>query len=362
VSAENARGLRRVVRPGDLILLHDPQTAGLVRPMLDHGAYVVWRCHVGLDTPNDPARAAWKFLLPYVQDAQAYVFSRTAFAWEDLDRARIYVIPPSIDVFAPKNQPLEPEIVDAILATAGLGRNGAGAQPVFQRGDGSPDRVESRAEVIEDAPIEEGARVITQVSRWDRLKDPGGVMESFATTIAPRTDAHLVLAGPAVGAVADDPEAADVLREIMAGRERLPADIRARIHLAVLPMEDLEENAAIVNALQRRSDVICQKSLAEGFGLTIAEAMWKARPVVAGAVGGIQDQITHGETGLLVDPRDLEQFGSAVTSLLTNPDRAAKLGHAAHNLVRERFLAPRHLTQYVDLFGDLLGSVITRSA
>jgi trehalose synthase len=354
VSAENARGLRRVVRPGDLILLHDPQTAGLVRPMLDHGAHVVWRCHVGLDTPNEPARAAWGFLLPYVRDATAFVFSRTAFVWEDLDKKRINVIPPSIDVFAPKNQTLEPEIVDAILATAGLCPNGGAAQPVFQRGDGSPDRVESRAELIEDAPVPDGARVVAQVSRWDRLKDPGGVMAAFGTAIAPRTDAHLVLAGPSVTAVADDPEGAEVLGEITAQRERLPAEIRARVHLAVLPMEDLEENAAIVNALQRRSDVVCQKSLAEGFGLTIAEAMWKARPVVAGAVGGIQDQIVDGETGLLVDPRDLEGFGDAVTSLLADPDRAAKLGQAAHERVREEFLAPRHLTQYVDLFDRML--------
>ena len=354
VSSENARGLRRVVRAGDVILLHDPQTAGLVRPMLDHGAYVVWRCHVGLDTPNESARAAWDFLVPYVQDAQAYVFSRTAFGWEDLDRARIHVIPPSIDAFSPKNQALEPEIVDAILAAAGLGPYGGAAQPVFRRGDGSPDRVESRAELIEDAPIPGNGRLVTQVSRWDRLKDPSGVIESFATAIAPRTDAHLVLAGPAVAAVADDPEGAEVLGEIRAQRERLPAEIRARVHLAVLPMEDLEENAAIVNALQRRSDVICQKSLAEGFGLTVAEAMWKARPVVAGAVGGIQDQIVDGETGLLVDPRDLEGFGKAVTGLLTNPDRAEKLGQAAHMRVRETFLAPRHLTQYVDLFAGIL--------
>jgi trehalose synthase len=354
VTAENARGLQRVVRPGDLILLHDPQTAGLVRPMLDHGAHVVWRCHVGLDTPNDPARAGWDFLRPYVQDATAYVFSRTAFVWEDLDEKRIHVIPPSIDVFAPKNQALEPAIVDAILAAAGLCPGGGAAQPVFQRGDGSPDRVESRAELIEEAPVPDGARVVTQVSRWDRLKDPGGVLEGFATAVAPRTDAHLLLAGPAVAAVADDPEGAEVLAEIIAQRDRLPADIRARVHLAVLPMEALEENAAIVNALQRRSDVICQKSLAEGFGLTIAEAMWKARPVVAGAVGGIQDQIVDGKTGLLVDPRDLEGFGNAVTSLLANPDRAAQLGRAAHERVREAFLAPRHLTQYVDLFDRML--------
>ena len=130
----------------------------------------------------------------------------------------------------------------------------------------------------------------------------------------------------------------------------MSAGVRARVHLALLPMDDPEENAAIVNALQRRSQVVCQKSLAEGFGLTVAEAMWKARPVVASAVGGIQDQIIDGETGLLVDPNDRDGFGQAVTSLLGNLPRAATLGAQAQIRVREAFLGPRHLTQYVDLF------------
>jgi trehalose synthase len=354
VSEENARDLSKVVRAGDLVLLHDPQTAGLVRPLLDLGAHPIWRCHVGLDTPNDVARSAWNFLLPYVRDAEAYVFSRSAFAWEDLDRDRLYVIPPSIDVFAAKNQPLEPDVVQAILAATGLGPGPASVPPAFTRGDGSPDRVESRAELVEDATLPGDAPVVTQVSRWDRLKDPAGVIEAFATVIAPRTDAHLVLAGPEVAAVTDDPEGSDVFRAVVAQREQLAADVRARVHLALLPMEDLEENATIVNALQRRSDVICQKSLAEGFGLTVAEAMWKSRPVVASAVGGIQDQVIDGETGVLVDPYDLNAFGRAVASLLLEPDRADELGRAAHARVRQAFLGTRHLTQYVDVFARVL--------
>ena len=195
---------------------------------------------------------------------------------------------------------------------------------------------------------------MTQVSRWDRLKDPAGVLEAFAAFIAPQTEAHLVLAGPAVAAVADDPEGAEVLEEVAAQRERLSDDARSRVHLALLPMDDVEANAAIVNALQRRSDVVCQKSLAEGFGLTVAEAMWKSRPVVASAVGGIQDQIIDGETGVLVETRDLETFGDAVTQLLTDPARAARLGAQARVHVRDSFLGHRHLRQYVDLFDHVL--------
>ena len=354
VSKKNARALARLVRRGDIVLLHDPQTAGLVRPLLDRGASVIWRCHVGLDVPNDLARSAWDFLRPYVEGADAYVFSRAAFAWEDLDPERLFVIPPSIDVFTPKNQELDPPTVGAILAAAGLGANSADAPPVFTRSDGSPERVDRRAELIEDAQVPAAGHVVTQVSRWDRLKDPAGVLDAFAGVIAPRTDAHLVLAGPAVAAVADDPEGAEVLAEVAAQREGLPGDVRARVHLALLPMEDLEENAAIVNALQRRSQVVCQKSLAEGFGLTVAEAMWKARPVVASAVGGIQDQIVDGETGVLVAPHDLDEFGEAVTSLLADPARAERLGAQARARVRDTFLGPRHLTQYVDLFERVL--------
>src|SRR5207237_6498153 len=130
-------------------------------------------------------------------------------------------------------------------------------------------------------------------------------------------DAHLMIAGPAVGAVADDPEGAEVLNEARVAWERLPEAARRRVHLACLPMQDLDENAAIVNALQRWSEVIVQKSLAEGFGLTVSEAMWKARPVVASRIGGIQDQVEHEKSGIvLADPTDFSGYAAAVTRVL----------------------------------------------
>jgi trehalose synthase len=163
-----------------------------------------------------------------------------------------------------------------------------------------------------------------------------------------------MLAGPAVDAVSDDPEGADALAEVRGAWASLPAATRERVHLACLPMTDAEENAAIVNALQRASAVVVQKSLAEGFGLTVAEAMWKGRPVVASAVGGIQDQMQDGVSGVLVhDPADLAQFGAAIRGLLDDPGRAASLGAAAHERVRNQFLSARHLIQYVQLFERL---------
>jgi trehalose synthase len=315
---------------------------------------VIWRCHVGLDTPNDEARSAWRFLRPFVQPADAYVFSRRAFVWDDLDQDKIAIIPPSIDAFSPKNQDLSDGAVAAILTGSGIVSNGSDAKPLYERTDGRQARVERKAEV-QGGPLPHDVRVVVQVSRWDRLKDPTGVMEGFATHVASSSDAHLMLAGPSVESVADDPEGIEVVEECTRLYDKLPAEVRDRVHLATLPMEDGEENGVIVNAIQRHASIVVQKSLAEGFGLTVAEAMWKSRPVVASRIGGIQDQIEHGRTGLLVDdPKDLSEFGSCVVSLLGDADRAERMGQDARSRVRTDFLGPRHLMQYLELVDRLL--------
>jgi trehalose synthase len=179
-------------------------------------------------------------------------------------------------------------------------------------------------------------------------------MLGFSRYVAPHSDAHLVLAGPAVEAVSDDPEGAEVLEEVRSAHRDLPEEVRDRVHLACLPMDDSEENGAIVNALQRRSDIIMQKSIAEGFGLTVAEGMWKARPVIASRIGGIQDQIVDGVSGVLVDPMDLAGYGEAVGGLLDDPEAAERMGDAARERVRNKFLGPRHLLQYLALLSKLL--------
>ena len=182
-------------------------------------------------------------------------------------------------------------------------------------------------------------------------------MQGFAEHVAPRTDAWLVLAGPAATSVNDDPEQPEILHELAAQREGMPAALRERIVVAQLPMEDTDENAAIVNALQRRADVVVQKSIAEGFGLTVAEAMWKAKPVVAGRVGGIEDQLEHGKSGLLVDdPRDLPAFGDAVVSLLTDGMKAKTIGRAARRRVVRFFITPCHLVTQGRLLTDLVST------
>jgi len=186
------------------------------------------------------------------------------------------------------------------------------------------------------------------------MKDMPGVMAGFAWHVDSSLGAHLLLAGPAVTGVADDPEAAEVLEECTALWRELPHAARSRVHLACTPMADADEAASIVNALQRHAAVVVQKSLAEGFGLTVAEAMWKSRPIVGSAVGGIVDQVVSGEHGLLVeDPLDLASFGAAVETLLRDPRRARELGANARTRATAEFLGDRHLEQYGRLLQQL---------
>jgi trehalose synthase len=341
----NARTIGSVVRRGDIVVVHDPQPAPLIAPLLESGAIVVWRCHVGFDEANEWTDRAWEFLRPYVAPAHAHVFSRAAFAPSWIDRSRIRVIPPSIDPFTTKNLELRPAEALGLLASANL----------VETTDVRPDhRVIRKAEVIRvsSAPKAD-VPLVVQVSRWDRMKGMTGVLEAFAEYVP--APAHLILAGPGVTGVSDDPEGAEVWAETAAAWASAPVEARSRIHLAAIPMEDPIENALVVNALQRHACVVTQKSLAEGFGLTVAEAMWKSRPVVASAVGGIVDQILHAETGLLVaDPHDLAGFGRAVRSLLADPAEAERLGRNARAYVTERFLADRHLLQYAELVEHLL--------
>jgi trehalose synthase len=344
--AASSTELGALVRHGDVVFLHDPQTAGLIPSMREAGAAVVWRCHVGVDRPGELARRAQQFLSRYVEGADAWVFSRREFVWEGLDERRIWIVPPTIDAFSPKNQDLDEGTVAAILEVIGLSDSGRFVPPAFQRADGTPGRVNRAARIVQEEPLPAGARLVAQVSRWDRLKDPVGVLRCFSENLHDRA-AHLVLAGPDTEAVADDPEGAEVLAEVRAIRDGLEETSRRRVHLVSLPMEDLEENAAMVNAIQRRATVVVQKSVAEGFGLTVAEAMWKAKPVVAGRVGGIQDQIVDGESGFLVDdPTDLAEVGEAIDGPLSDPELCARVGVAARERVKTEFLALGRMLDY----------------
>ena len=353
---DNAAQLAQAIQPGDVVLLHDPQPAGLAAAMRDRGARLVWRCHVGTDGSNAFSEQGWEFLRRYLEPpiADAYVFSRRAFAPSWIPADRVFEIPPSIDPFSPKNSELSAAETEAILTSVGL-LSGAERLAEYRRSDGTRRRVERGVDVVRAGPPPDpSAPLVVQVSRWDRLKDMTGVLAGFADYVVRDRDAQLVLAGPVVSAVADDPEGADVLHECWEAWRRLPHHARTRIALACIPMTDLEENAIIVNALQRHATVVVQKSLAEGFGLTVSEAMYKGTPVIGSAVGGIADQISDGETGLLLpDPTDLAGFADRLGELLADPQRLATMGACGHDRVVERFLPDTQLSRWASLISSV---------
>jgi trehalose synthase len=310
---------RKLVAPGDVVILEDPQTAGLAPELRAVGAAVIWRCHVGCGGEPEAARSAWRFLMPFIKSADALAFTRAEHIPVALQGVKPWVLRPAIDPLSTKNEPLPPTVVDDILQRCGLAERTGASRPVrVELPGGDPVVVRRRCGVLrEGSPPQLGAdRLVVALGRWDRLKDPIGILRAFADFVQD-PNARLILAGPASDSIPDDPGARTVLRETHRAWHRLPIARRRRIDIATLPMVDLDENALMVNALQRRADVIVKKSLQEGFGLGVTEGLWKARPVVATGVGGHMDQIEHGRT--------------------------SELGHAGREFVRRHFLPDQHL-------------------
>ena len=357
VTMTNSVALLERVRSGDVVLLHDPQTAGIAPVLAEAGAKVIWRCHVGADHRNARTEEAWGFLRPHLSSCDAFVFSRRAYAPDWVPEERLWVIAPSIDPFSPKNQEIPAAALPGFLGQIGLTSDPA-RDARFTRADGTPGEITRPASIISERPLDPDGGLVVQVSRWDHLKDMHGVMTGFATRVVGRVDdsgAQLALVGPSVEEVADDPEGAEVLAECIASWEALPPATRRRVYLVTLPMTDVDENAAMVNALQRSATIIVQKSLVEGFGLTVAEGMWKGKPVVASRVGGIVDQIVPGTGILLDDPADLDTYGDTLAALLASPAEVARLGDNARRHVLAEFVGDRHLLHYAALIERLLG-------
>ncbi len=279
---------------GDIMFIHDPQPIALVRKKTDNKW--IWRCHIDVSHPHEKV---WGFLKEFIVHYDSVVFSAPNFSQEL--PLRQFLIAPSIDPLSDKNKELPQETINDVLA---------------------------RYHIPTDKPI------VTQISRFDRLKDPLGVIEAYQL-VKKYTDCRLVLAG---GGAVDDPEGVQVLAEV---QEKAQKD--KDIHVLLLPQDDIA-----INALQRASTVILQKSLKEGFGLTVSEALWKAKPVVASHVGGIPLQIKHKYSGLLC--HSVEGAAFAIKQLLNSPDYARKLGENGRNHVLNNFLVTRHLRDYLLLF------------
>ena len=297
---DNAERLRGLLSEADFVFIHDPQPAPLLQFCPERRGKWVWRCHIDLSRPH---RAVWKYLRDWVGSYDASIWSLADFA-QPLPHP-LYLIAPSIDPLSQKNRDLYPGEVDAVFDRHGL----------------DPD-----------LPL------ITQVSRYDRFKDPLGVIRSYQLA-REYTPLQLVLAG---GGAADDPEGEEVLREV---REAAGDD--PNIHILLLPADSHRE----INALQRASTIVLQKSTREGFGLTVTEALWKGKPVIGGNTGGIRLQVINHQTGFLVSTP--EGAALRIRYLLRNRDHLAEMGERGRALVLDNFLVTRHLREYLTLMHAL---------
>jgi trehalose synthase len=295
--AYNKQNQARLNFDSDFTLIHDPQPVALIDARHNHDGHWIWRCHIDLSQPN---QRVWDFLAQYVNRYDGAIFSSPSFS-RRLPMPQ-YLFYPSIDPLSEKNRELEPGIVEDTLRR-------------FQ--------------------IDPLRPIITQISRFDRLKDPVGVVRAYQI-VKRYTDCQLVLAG---GGATDDPEGDAVLAEV---REAAGKD--ADIHILDLP----PWSAVEINALQRASTIIVQKSLREGFGLTVTEGLWKKKPVVASAVGGIPSQVIHKHTGMLA--HSIEGTAYQIRFLLSNPSIAQRLGERGHEHVREHFLLTSDVRRHLTLF------------
>jgi trehalose synthase len=295
------RNLTRLPLDAEFVVIHDPQPAGMIDARIKGNNHWIWRCHIDLSHPNE---SVWKFLEPYVSRFDGAIFSSPEFA----RRLPIpqYLFYPSIDPLAEKNRELAPEFI---------------------------------AQVMAQYKIDPLRPILTQISRFDRLKDPVGVIRAYRI-VKRYYDCQLVLAG---GSASDDPEGTAVLQEVLHEAAGDP-DIKVLELPAWAPLE--------VNALQRASTIVIQKSLREGFGLTVSEALWKKKPVVASAVGGIPTQVIHKHTGLL--SHSVEGTAYQIRFLLSHPEIAARLGQQGHEHVKENFLITKNLKSYITLFLKLM--------
>jgi trehalose synthase len=295
--AYNERNRTTLPLDAEFVVIHDPQPAALIDARKSGSNHWVWRCHIDLSHPN---RGVWDFLEKFVSRYDGAMFSSPEFS-RQLPIPQ-YLFYPAIDPLSEKNQELDAEFIAEVLAR-------------FQ--------------------IDPHRTILTQISRFDRLKDPVGVIRAYRI-VKRYFDCQLVLAG---GSASDDPEGAAVLKEVLREADNDP-DIKILELPAWAPLE--------VNALQRASTVVIQKSLREGFGLTVSEALWKKKPVVASAVGGIPIQIIHKHTGLLA--HSVEGTAYQIRFLLSHPEIAVKLGEHGHQHVKENFLITQKLKRYLTLF------------
>lgn len=370
VNCEAAKRLR-FVDPQDVLVVHDPQPLGVaehMRPELR--PRLMWRCHVGVPEGNEYSDAAWDFLMPYVVPYERTIFSAAPYVPDEL-LSRSAIIAPGIDPLSHKNRELRPYKLNGVLRAAGL--VDGPPVPKWARFQAPVLRWSEGEWVSRPIPNFLHVPLVLQVSRFDRLKGFQHLIPAFDELLSSYCDrarhiradldrveselgaVQLVLAGPDPEGVADDPEAGELLEELCAQVDALPEDIRHRVHILRLPMVNAKENALIVNALQRVAMVVVQNSVREGFGLTVAEALWKGTPVVAANVGGLALQVRHGSDGLLVyDPTNHAEIAVSLLQALTMAKEVEAMARTGRTRVREHFLVLTQLSAWLRELKGLL--------
>jgi trehalose synthase len=366
VSRETADRVAEHLEPGDVLVVHDPQPMGagaLLRERMDLAA--IWRCHIGLDRETPETRAAWDFLCGFAEPYDHAVFTAPEYIPACL-AGRSTVIHPAIDPLSAKNRDLSVhELVGILAAGSLLVPSGPVLEPSFPA---PAERLQKDGGWVPATQPEDIGLlfrpIVTQVSRWDRLKGFLPLMRGFEGMMRglesmdpaerrPLEAARLVLAGPDPASVQDDPEAQEVLEEIRAAYLALPPHLQEAVAIVSLPMDSAEHNALLVNALQRCSDVVAQNSLQEGFGLTATEAMWKRSAVMGSCAAGLRQQIRPELDGLLVsDPEDAEEIARTLTTLLCDRHQREALGARAQQRVHHDFLVFTQVRRWLELIAE----------
>ena len=374
VNRKNADELKKIVSPDDILVIHDPQPLPMGAMLKrEIGIRTIWRCHIGHDAHLPATRAAWAFMQPYAEEYDHTVFSSPDYIPDYLS-GRAMIIHPALDPFSHKNRELSTHKLVGVLCNSGLLSH---SQPVVTppfdhmtqrlRPDGTFGPPSQQDEIgLLFRPI------VTQVSRWDRLKGWSPLLDAFVQLKNKWKDAdgdvdartkrrmeivRLVLAGPDPASIQDDPEGTEVLQELVDRYKALPADVQKDVVVLSLPMHSRKENALVVNALQRCSSAIVQNSIREGFGLTATEAMWKRVGILGTRACGLRTQIRSGIDGVLTqDPQDIQEVSARLDDMINNVPKRDLLARSAQRRVHDKYLIFTQLKHWLDAFNTCLSA------
>lgn len=370
VNAQNIDAALNFIKDGDLVVIHDPQPmplAGMIAKKKN--VKLVWRCHIGLEEHNTTTKGVWSFLSHYFEAYNHFVFSIPSYV-PDMIKSKTSIITPAIDPLSHKNRILHTDKCLNILLQSGIISD---REPLlhdvfkYQVRRIMPDG--SFGEVNQNTPLDIIYRpTITEISRWDRLKGFKELMDAFITMKKNNQNSgdtssenyqrinvsRLILGGPDPAFVADDPEGAEVLNELIEQYKKIDSDLQDDIAILLLPLDNPKENALIVNALQRFSNIVVQNSLQEGFGLTATEAMWKQRPVLVSGAAGLKFQVKDSITGRInEDPTDIPKLAAQLEDMLNKPKERENWGFNGQLRVIKNFTLFSQIESWLSLLSEV---------